>query len=616
MEIDKDTNLNDGICQAQSLDSSTSLSTDETKKQASSPSLHSSLGHIRIQNNIYASHYKDTKRDKNGKVTHNSRLYLGKVIDLEYGIFENKEKGIFKYTIEHGFAEAPPEFQSHYNKNIAQNRDYCVEFGDIWVYNKILEQSGMISVIDKIYPEDVDTVKALIAFRTLQSNVPYLNASLWYNASYAKFLYKHAHLQSQRISEFLTLFGQEYIYRRMIILYLEYIISNYSSRDVLTFPLLIDSTGLENKIQIDVAAFNNHNGIIKREIRLIYVVDQNTGLPIYFRYIPGNIIDKITLNTTLQELKAFNINIEFIIMDAGYYSDENIKDLISIKVPFVVRMLPNRTIYKDILNNHSDDLLTPDNAISYKNRTLFGKKIPIKIFNNDFYAFLMHDNERYFHELNNSILKADENIDSKNLIQNKLKNAGKFILLASKNCNPSDILDIYYARQKIEQFFDTAKNMTNLMPLRLHSIEAIRGHLNINFLATIMYMIINFRLLKSKYSANFIFYHLARLYAKIYPSGTIIVQEPTKTQNNTIKNLNLESLFLIESGHNNKNSCFSLTKNNNRKRGRPKKSLSSRKDIQNSSPNSPEETSTEVPVIRRKRGRPPGSKNKRPRSPL
>ena len=55
--------------------------------------------------------------------------------------------------------------------------------------------------------------------------------------------------------------------------------------------ILVDSTGVPNATRTDITQINNHNGEISREVRLIYVIDCDNGMPIYFRYVAGNIID-------------------------------------------------------------------------------------------------------------------------------------------------------------------------------------------------------------------------------------------------------------------------------------------------------------------------------------
>lgn len=91
--------------------------------------------------------------------------------------------------------------------------------------------------------------------------------------------------------------------------------------------ILIDSSELPNSIHFLLTAVNNH-GTISEEIRLIYVVQQRTGLPLFFRYVAGNVIDVSTMTRTIAELKANGINTKFPILDAGYYTGANVDALL------------------------------------------------------------------------------------------------------------------------------------------------------------------------------------------------------------------------------------------------------------------------------------------------
>ena len=44
-------------------------------------------------------------------------------------------------------------------------------------------------------------------------------------------------------------------------------------------------------------------------------IDQETGLPIYFRYCPGNVVDVSTLGRTIEELKQMGVNTKFSVME-------------------------------------------------------------------------------------------------------------------------------------------------------------------------------------------------------------------------------------------------------------------------------------------------------------
>lgn len=47
-------------------------------------------------------------------------------------------------------------------------------------------------------------------------------------------------------------------------------------------------------------------------------------MPIYFRYVAGNIIDVSTLITTVNELEQYGVSVSHAILDAGYFSEKNV----------------------------------------------------------------------------------------------------------------------------------------------------------------------------------------------------------------------------------------------------------------------------------------------------
>ncbi|MDR1085950.1 MAG: hypothetical protein LBP22_14120 [Deltaproteobacteria bacterium] len=65
------------------------------------------------------------------------------------------------------------------------------------------------------------------------------------------------------------------------------------------------------------------------EVRLIYVTDRETFDPIYYRAIPGNIVDVAALKGTVCELKSLNVNVGYSAPDAGYNSESSLEELFS-----------------------------------------------------------------------------------------------------------------------------------------------------------------------------------------------------------------------------------------------------------------------------------------------
>lgn len=86
------------------------------------------------------------------------------------------------------------------------------------------------------------------------------------------------------------------------------------------------------------------------------MTQQETGLPIYFRYCPGNVIDVSTLVATIKELKKNGVDTKFAILDVGYYSEENIRQLYYNKISFITRLPEKLSLYKELIDKQLNDI--------------------------------------------------------------------------------------------------------------------------------------------------------------------------------------------------------------------------------------------------------------------
>jgi hypothetical protein len=538
--------------------------------------------------------------DEDGTV-HRVQENLGKVIDKQLGIFLSKKRGYYSFTLENGFCEVPPDFNIQFEFKIPQH--LILEFGDIWMIDQSFRQIGLSTVLDELFPDFSDTLKALVSFRTLEEKA-YRYASIWYASSYASVLYPKAKLDSPRISEFHEVLGKEENYRKFFQAYLNLIgkINNIDNK--ISLPILIDSTGLQNDIKTYITALNNHNGEINNEIRLIYVVDKKSKLPIYFRYVAGNIIDNSTLINTINMLAAYKIEVELVITEAGYTSSNNLSELVASNISFITKMTKNRKEYKELMEIHGTNLKLGENAVTYGDRVLYGKKVTVNLYGKNLFAYLMLDIQKAMEDEKHIVQKYVNESDKLHLIDENINLSGKFILLSTDNYDIKDILPLYYTRQEIEQVFDVSKTYASILPLRGHSEETIRGILMISFIATIIYSSINFKLFNSKYCANLAMYIMKRLHIEIFDSSKI-VKELDKDQNQIFKLLGLDCPFTVETGNPlKKDSLITAIKTKKgTKRGRPKGSKNKTKKVFCANLDQPPEGT-------RRRGRPKGSKNR------
>ena len=67
-------------------------------------------------------------------------------------------------------------------------------------------------------------------------------------------------------------------------------------------------------------------------------------------------------------------------------------------------------------------------------------------------------------------------------------------MFSTKVLPRNTVLDEYYMRQSVEQFFDYAKNYGNYLPAQNHNENTLKGHLLVSFVATFVIVLIKKRL--------------------------------------------------------------------------------------------------------------------------
>jgi hypothetical protein len=449
--------------------------------------------------------------------------WLGRVVDKERGVYKSRERGTFTFTLDSGVIEHQP----------AVVEKLILDFGDSYFVDELLKRNGFKALISAAFGNLADTVMSLVLYRSLQQGASYY-AQTWWEGSYSRILYPNASLASQRISEVLKEIGDESIQRDFFHGYLRYIAPLCGK------SVLLDSTGLPNDICFPLTAINNHGGEISNEARLVLVLDRVSGMPVYFRYVAGNIVDVSTLKTTLSEVAAYGIDVGHAVVDAGYYSEKNIRAFQESKISFVMRMVPNRKKYKELVSEHAGDIEDAKYLVKYRDRFVYIKRVEIDLFGKTGYAYVAEDMDRKHDEVKKYIRGALDNNDvSPEDMNAEIQQKGLFILVASDPIETGDILPLYYTRQAIEQVFDIGKNAADLLPLRVHGLEAFRGHLLLSFLTSAVYIMINKMLKKSDVCAIGAYRILRNLKCKVFDT-VIVVQEANRKMNDIAKMVKLD----------------------------------------------------------------------------
>lgn len=476
---------------------------------------------------IYACIY-ESYRDK-GKVKTKRGENLGRVIDKENNIF--RQKGVtYQYILGEGRKDVPDTVFPK-EKVIPDTEKLILDFGDAWFLQEYISRQPFYESIKDVLPEESDTVLALIFYRLLTNKGASCHAKIWYEGNYSYLAFPEANLTSQNISKVLKALGNEDVQRHFFEEYLSCIYGDGGAAGI-----LVDSTGVPNATKMDITQISNHNGDINREVRLIYVIDRNNGMPIYFRYVAGNIIDVSTLITTVSELEQYGISVNHAILDAGYFSEKNAVELFECGIPFMTRLAPNKTVFKDAAPGNLDDLMSQKYAYRYGERLVFIKKIKVNVCGYDAYVYLCIDEDMYLMQHKKTILNAIDDKKDSNETDAAIKRLGAFAILTSEEIVEDKLLPMYYTRQQVEQVFDITKNYADLLPIRVQSEQAFSGHLLISFMATAIMQrlqqdLLNRRSKKAKsLNAESIMIYLRNQKCKVYKDYAI-PQEARKEVN-------------------------------------------------------------------------------------
>lgn len=447
--------------------------------------------------------YWDSKKQK----PRQRSKYLGIVVD--------KEKGIFKKPSE--------------RKASTKKEKFILDFGDSYILQKFIEDMGLEKILKDIFGKHHESVLALVIYRLISMSAM-RQAKVWLEGSILSVLLKKANLNSQSISALFKAIGSDDIQKQFFKKFIDKFVEKKQG-------VIIDSTALPNQIDIPFTSWGYNDGSIDKQIKFFYVAEKETGMPIYYRCMPGNASDVRSLECTIEELSKLSVNSNFALLDAGFYSENNIKDLLKKKIDFMIRMPARYSIYEDLIKEEVPTLEKPCNAtILGEKRVLFIKQKKIKLFENEVYASIVLDPERKGRETRDLILRKLGK-DDEGTLEDKMLKQGVMILISSFKQKESEIVSTYYLRLSVERLFGFSKADLALLPLRVHNEKTLQGFLFITFIALNVFMRIKAKL-PVKTSVEDLLLAMRNIKCKVF-DDEILVHETTLKQEELAQHLNI-----------------------------------------------------------------------------
>ena len=266
------------------------------------------------------------------------------------------------------------------------------------------------------------------------------------------------------------------------------------------------------------------------QINLALLFGEKSGLPFYYRKLPGNITDVKTVKQLLHEFDVMGYKKVNVILDRGFYSKSNIDELFKNHQKFVIGVKLSLKYVKAILDEERDNLKSWANLQTqfgtygvcktieweyeqerpYKGDILQEKRRAYLLiyYNpekaakdlveaNDYISSLYNDllvgdlkdyrikdYEKYFYVKETP--KRGRKVEPiKEVIDKRTREHGYFALLTNEVKDPYEALSLYRSKDIVEKAFGNLKERLNFRRLQVSSELSLNGKLFVEFVALI-----------------------------------------------------------------------------------------------------------------------------------
>jgi hypothetical protein len=450
--------------------------------------------------------------------------HLGLVLSKKKGIYKNHTRGVFTYNEgDHTYGIVPnslAKYQHH-----PEREDFILDFGDVYLLEKIIENTALKDVIDGIDCVNPDSLNSMICYYALNFGDISL-ANSWWEGSYARILYPNAELSRENILVLLEQIGDESVLNRFFDTYLE----RFGGK---TANILMANMYPTNCIpQTEISDLS---GNIIKEARLIYATDDMTGQPIYFGHSTDYLEDATIFVKTRQKLKARKIKVALSILDPDYYSEKNIRQPYLNKIEFLYRISKKALNYEDLKSLYLNIHEQTAELVPYEDSYFYITRFPCEFLNRyPGYTYLVLDLEARGDEIRNLFPKGSvEGID-KTKVCEIMSKKGVIALFSSSPLYLSEILDVCFKDRTVEEVFHAEKKHISLAPLEIYKEPVFIGHLLLSFIAEVLLKTMERTLKKSTFNPASFFRDMKNQKCMVY-GDQILTNKPTEKINDSYK---------------------------------------------------------------------------------
>lgn len=203
----------------------------------------------------------------------------------------------------------------------------CRDYGNYYVLKTIAERLGLAAILKQIFPGIWSEILTC-AFYEVSERKPLYLCEQWTESTQT---IDNSILTSQRISDLLQMLGKADNDRMD---FFQAWATHRSEHEYLAFD--ITSISSYSKMIEFIEYGYNRDGEELPQINFAMLFGQSSLLPIFYNSYPGSIKDMSTLKNMIQYAKNINLKRIHFVMDKGFYSDDNVAEMLENRVKFVI----------------------------------------------------------------------------------------------------------------------------------------------------------------------------------------------------------------------------------------------------------------------------------------
>lgn len=368
---------------------------------------------------LYAALVESVRVD--GAVRQRILANLGRVLDKEQGIYRSRERGVYRFTVDGGYASAPEDFEAA----PAKRESAVLDFGDAFALGQRLARSHLCEMISQAVPGDEATLSCLVLFRALHGERSVQLAPIWLDGSYAKLLFDSNVLGQECLRRVLRALSERGAWERYHTPRLE--ARRQAAPDIDAILTVVE---------------RYEQGTVSPPLRLLLALSKDSVEPLCWKPDAGTHGGLDGLLELADAMKRAAIPVRCAVLGEAYAHRDQMHALSDRGIPFLIHVAPHRRLHDSVLDSMASQLAAPASAVRIGDHLAAVACQTLDFAGEPVHAYACVDMDARSFLYKQAVFEAMEDKVGSKEMERLVSQLGAYVLLSSHKRTPQEILSL------------------------------------------------------------------------------------------------------------------------------------------------------------------------------